>query len=160
MTGEINFHRVTVKQTMHLRHVVLWPEHPVSHVRLPEDDDGYHYGAFVPQYSQPAAVISLFIERLPPTSPGSDAQTTVTDEDASVAVRFRKFACDPALQGRGIGTQLLKYVMDVARKELGVSAVWCDARTSSAEWYERRGMQAFGQTFLKGPIEYIRMKTI
>ncbi len=74
------------------------------------------------------------------------------------AARFRKFACDPAHQGRGIGTALLKHVFDVAVSEMVCGVIWCDARLSAAGWYERRGMRRFGETFFKGDIEYVRMK--
>ena len=158
MTGVIRFLRVTVHQTLNLRHVVLWPDHPVSHVRLPEDDDGYHYGAFLPKQTQPAAVISLFLQPLPSVTQEANALAISPQSNVPLACRFRKFACDPALQGRGIGTGLLKYIIDVSRNELGAAVIWCDARTSTAEWYQRRGMQAFGPIFYKGPIEYVRMK--
>ncbi|KAJ2986901.1 hypothetical protein NUW54_g9586 [Trametes sanguinea] len=39
----------------------------------------------------------------------------------------------------------------------GFNVVWCDARLSAAGWYERRGMQRFGEMFFKGEIEYVRM---
>lgn len=62
------------------------------------------------------------------------------------------------MQGRGVGTALLKYAMDFARDDLDAAILWCDARVSSAEWYARRGLAQFGTKFYKGPIEYVRMK--
>ncbi len=140
--------RITAEETVPLRHSVLWPDHPVSYVLLPEDASGYHYGAFLPDTSTPVAVISVFVDPLP------DAPSVDTRAEAA---RFRKFACDPNHQGRGIGTMLLKHVFDTAAAEMGCGVIWCDARMSAAGWYERRGMRKFGDMFYKGNIEYVRM---
>jgi ribosomal protein S18 acetylase RimI-like enzyme len=74
------------------------------------------------------------------------------------AVRFRKFACDIAFQGQGIGSTLLAYAQDIAREHFGASILWCDARVSAIAWYERRGYSTFGESFYKGPVEYCRMR--
>jgi len=142
---------ITVEDTLSLRHTVLWPNAPLSQVCLPEDANGYHFGAFFPLRREPVAVISVFIEPLP-------IDAILDDEPAMLAVRFRKFACEPTHQNRGIGSHLLLHVFSLARSELRATVAWCDARTTSAGWYEKRGMVAFGQPFFKGPVEYIRMK--
>ena len=140
-----------MEETVPLRHSVLWPDKPASYVRLLEDDLGFHYGAYISSSSAtPIAVISIFVEPLP-SSESPDAL-------GHAAARFRKFACEPSHQGQGIGTALLRHVFHVSQSELGCSAVWCDARVSSARWYERRGLVGFGDVFLKGGIEYIKMK--
>jgi GNAT superfamily N-acetyltransferase len=133
----------------------------VSYVLLPEDSMGHHYGAFMldsnsSEITIPVAVISLFKETLPVDV--SDSDWEKGDSSSSSAARFRKFACKPSHQGMGIGTSLLRHVFNVAKEELNCSVVWCDARTETAGWYERRGMQRFGSIFYKGPIEYVRMK--
>ncbi|OSC98216.1 GCN5-related N-acetyltransferase [Trametes coccinea BRFM310] len=155
MSVDINIRSISAEETVPLRHSVLWPDHPVSYVLLPEDSSGFHYGAFLPGSSTPVAVISVFYDPLPTT--GSSASPSQPPAAAQRTARFRKFACDPAYQGRGIGTGLLQHVFDVAAKEMGCSVVWCDARLSAAGWYERRGMRRFGEMFFKGDIEYVRM---
>lgn len=154
-TNPIEIKQVSPEETVPLRHTVLWPNYPVSHVLLPEDSQGFHYGAFLPQRETPVAVISVFKESLP-----SDMrrETKVPEEQPAAAARFRKFACEPSHQGRGIGTTLLKYVFEVAARDLECDAIWCDARLATAEWYERRGMSRFGEVFYKGDIPYVRMK--
>lgn len=145
--------RISAEETIPLRHSVLWPNHPVSHVLLAEDATGYHYGAFLSDASAPIAIISVFRDPVPSTpSESSD------DSPLPQAARFRKFACDPHHQGKGIGTQLLQHVFRAAAAEMSCGVIWCDARMSAAEWYERRGMSKFGETFFKGDIEYVRMK--
>ena len=148
---------------MHLRHSVLWPDKPVSYVLLPEDDAGLHFGAFVPSgeplnTTAPVAVISLFEEALPGNDSRSSPIESTTLGDKPRAARFRKFACDPAFQGQGIGTALLRHAFHHAHTRLGCAVIWCDAMVETAGWYERRGMQRFGDIFYKGHIEYVRMK--
>lgn len=116
---------------------------------------GKHFGAFLSSEDKPVAVISLFAESIPIDSSG------VNDFPATafpLAVRFRKFACDPTYQGRGIGTKLLLHAFSVVRSEFSATVIWCDARTTSVGWYRKRGMSSFGESFWKGHVEYIRMK--
>lgn len=135
---------------MPLRHSVLWPDKPISHVFLPEDIKGLHLGAFVASRDRPVTVISLFIDPLP-TGIGVE----FTESGAGPQVRIRKFACDPLFQGRGIGSKLLLYSLSAARTELNRTIVWCGARTASRDWYAKRGLVPVGEKFLKGPVEYI-----
>ncbi|TFK48843.1 hypothetical protein OE88DRAFT_1810246 [Heliocybe sulcata] len=137
--------------TIQLRHSVLWPKAPISYVCLPEDERGAHFGAFVPGRGAPVCVISAFEEPLPANGE-AQAQRTDANRDRK-AIRFRKFACDPLYQGQGIGTLLLEHVFLKARGELRAGLVWCDARLSSASWYEKRGMRPFGERFWKSDIE-------
>ncbi|KAJ7752557.1 hypothetical protein B0H16DRAFT_1545768 [Mycena metata] len=147
--------QIDADQTVALRHSVLWPNEPVSHVLLPEDSTGWHYGAFTDSHPAPVAVISLFVERCPIDNDQDGAGSTGTQ---SKAIRFRKFACAPEYQGQGIGTKLLLHAISVVRSELDGALLWCDARRATKAWYERRGLKTFGDVFFKGPVEYIRMK--
>jgi GNAT superfamily N-acetyltransferase len=97
---------IAAAQTYALRHAVLWPDKPLAYVQLPDDAAGQHFGAFVA--GELVAVISLFV--------GTDG-----------VARFRKFATDPAWQGRGVGTALLRHLIAVAQAQ-GASQLWCDAR--------------------------------
>jgi len=143
--------QITVEQTLPLRHEILWPDLPIEEVKLPEDASGWHFGALVDGTESAVAVISLFLEPLPGHAHEIPLESTT-------AARFRKFACKSSVQGRGIGTRLLDHTLHFARTELGASTVWCDARTSTSQWYEKRGFTPFGNKFYKGPVEYIRMK--
>lgn len=132
---------------------MLWPNHPVSHVLLPEDTLGFHYGAFASSRDTPVAVISIFKEPLP-----ANLQEEAASEAPTAVARFRKFACEPSYQGRGIGTKLLQHAFSAAYGELGCEIIWCDARLATAGWYERRGMTRVGSVFYKEDIPYVRMQ--
>ena len=127
---------VTPVQTYALRHAVLWPKKPLDYVKLPDDDAGQHFGAF--EADELVAVISLFVE-------------------ADGRARFRKFAADPAWQGRGIGSALLRHTIAAAVAQ-GAPALWCDARHTTLAFYERFGLLPEGEIFYKGPIAYVRLQ--
>ncbi len=126
---------INAAQTYALRHAVLWPDKPLAYVQLPDDEAGLHYGALVD--GEVRAVISLFV--------GNDG-----------VARFRKFATDPAWQGRGLGSALLRHVLAEARAR-GARTLWCDARQSTLAFYQRFGLAPEGDVFYKGDIPYVRL---
>lgn len=129
----IHIQSITPEQTYSLRHSVLWPDKSLEYVKVDNDSDGYHFGAF--RNDELIAVISLFVN-------GQES-------------RFRKFAARPDCQRQGVGTLLLNHVMAEA-KRLGASILWCDARLDAADFYRRFGMEAVSEVFYKGPIPYAR----
>ena len=134
---------ITPEQTYPLRHAVLWPDKPFEYVRVENDADGYHFGAFL--NDELVAVISLFV----------DGQTANPGRANPGRARFRKFAAHPDHQRMGIGTRLMKHIMAKAR-QLGATELWCDARLDAADFYRRFGMEAVSDVFYKGSIPYAR----
>lgn len=120
--------------TYDLRHRVLWPDKPTAYVQLPEDAEGLHFGAF--EQGRLLSVVSLFL--------------------AGEEARFRKFATEPSEQGRGFGSALLRHIMQAAAGH-GARRLWCDARQSTAGFYQKFGFHVEGDAFYKGPIPYVRM---
>ena len=133
----ISIHPITPDQTYALRHAVLWPDKPFDYVRIDNDGEGHHYGAF--RNNELVAVISLFVE-------GNSG-------------RFRKFATRPDCQRMGIGMQLLNHVIDQARR-LNATVLWCDARLDAGDFYRRFGMEPVSEVFYKGPIPYAKFSLI
>jgi GNAT superfamily N-acetyltransferase len=134
MPGSPLIKSIASEATYALRHQVLWPDKPLDYVKIAEDADGYHLGAF--RQDDLVAVISLSI--------------------SGVEARFRKFATRPDCQRQGIGSQLLRHVLEEARR-LGATRIWCDARLDSAAFYARFGMRLEGEILYKGPVAYVRM---
>ncbi|MDU0369258.1 GNAT family N-acetyltransferase [Hymenobacter endophyticus] len=134
MTSEITIRPIKAAETYPLRHEVLWPQESIEYVKLNQDEQGHHYGAF--RNGKLVSVISLFM-------------------DGGVA-RFRKFATRPDCQGQGIGSQLLRQVLDDARQK-GAQRIWCDARAVNENFYRAFGLEPEGNRFYRGTIPYIRM---
>ncbi|KAG9308524.1 hypothetical protein JVU11DRAFT_11868 [Chiua virens] len=155
LLSTLHIKQITANLTEELRHLVLWPDKPLDYVRLDDDKYGHHFGAFVSSRDSPVAVISIFFEPVP--SSVINGCTASTGNGTSA--RFRKFACHPQFQGRGIGTRLLRYATSYC-SSAGATVLWCDARLSSSEWYEKRGLIQFGSTFFKDKVEYTRMKMV
>ena len=126
---------ITPEQTYPLRHAVLWPDKPYAFVRVDNDHEGHHYGAF--EAGELIAVISLF----------------VYPEEGQRVARFRKFATHPDWQRKGVGSQLMQHILKEARR-MGATRLWCDARLDAADFYRRFGMRPISDVFHKGPIPY------
>ncbi len=120
--------------TWRLRHEVLYPDQPWYTMGMDEDEHGYHFGVFDDQ--QLIAVVSLFQK-------GTDYQ-------------FRKFAVKKAYQHRGIGTQLLNFMIEFAQIG-GGKRLWCNARLSATGFYQKQGFAVDDEPFVRNGIEYVIM---
>ena len=145
----ITIQPITAEQTYPLRHSVLWPDKPFDYVKINNDEEGYHYGAF--RDNELVAVISVFIENDVTDAP----QKANLGRAVRRTARFRKFATRPDCQRMGIGTQLMHHVIAEARR-MNATALWCDARLDSADFYRRFGMESVSDVFYKGPIPYAK----
>ncbi|TGD81254.1 GNAT family N-acetyltransferase [Hymenobacter wooponensis] len=134
MSNQVQIRPITAAETYPLRHQVLWPQESPDYIKLNYDEQGHHFGAFY--NNQLVSVISLFI-------------------DGNVA-RFRKFATRPDCQGQGIGSKLLRHVLEYARTK-GAQRIWCDARAVNEAFYRAFGLEPEGNRFYRGTIPYMRM---
>lgn len=134
----ITIKRIDSRETLAIRHLVLWPDKPIEHVMLKEDDQGIHYGLFDDDTLK--SVISVFI----------------TGDIA----RFRKFATIKLDQGKGYGSRLFQYMLDDL-DSMRISRVWCDARVDALTFYKKFGFtEATGQVFYKGDVTYKVMEKL
>lgn len=127
--------RIRSEDTWFIRHRVMWPDQDMEYVKLPNDDQGYHYGLF--EEGMLISVVSLFVEN------GS--------------AQFRKFATLIEKQGRGYGSRLLDFVIAEAI-QMGVDEIWCNARENKVSFYERFGLEATDRRFEKGGVKYVIMQ--
>ncbi|KAI9464372.1 hypothetical protein HD554DRAFT_2175187 [Boletus coccyginus] len=78
----------------------------LDYVRLDEDKYGYHFGAFVPSENKPVAVISVFLEPIPPV--GTDVIEQRRWQSWGLST-VQEIFLHPEFQDQGIGTGLLRY---------------------------------------------------
>lgn len=126
---------VSVDQILPIRQQVMWPDKSIDFVRVPEDENGIHFGLFVEENL--ISVVSVFIH-------GQEAQ-------------FRKFATLEQFQGKGYGSRLLEYIFDFLEGKK-VTRIWCNARTSKAGFYQKFGMVETEVIFQKEGMAYVVME--
>ncbi len=127
--------QIPPSETLPIRHKVMWPDKPLTYVKLPNDELGRHYGLFVNE--KMTAIISLFINN-------NEAQ-------------FRKFATLNEFQGLGYGTKLLQSIIDLLKEE-GVKKLWCNARVEKTKFYEKFNLRTTNKVYQKGGIEFVIME--
>lgn len=125
---------LTLEEVLPIRHRVLWPDKPVSFCRLPEDEHGKHYGVRLDNAI--VCVASVFTE--------------------NGKARLRKFATIEEFRGRGIGSMVLKHVVQESKK-LGIKVFWFDAREEAIPFYRKFGFTTEGDRFYKSAIPYFKM---
>lgn len=126
---------IEASQTWQIRHEVMWPDQPFEFVQLEEDNLGLHFGVF--DHEKLVSIVSCFI---------------VDDE-----MQFRKLATLEEFQGKGIASQLLNYILELA-KEKNLNKMWCNARTNKKTFYEKFGMKDTHKTFIKANQEFTIME--
>jgi ribosomal protein S18 acetylase RimI-like enzyme len=127
----LSIEQIAPENTWRLRRDVMYPGHKMFEMELEDDPEGIHFGAFMDD--KHVGVISLFQK-------GTDFQ-------------FRKLAVDPMVRNRGIGSRLLKQVIDHA-KENGGTRMWCNARDSAFGFYLKHGFCQTGESFSKNGHNY------
>jgi len=128
---------IKASQTWQIRHEVIWPDQPFEFVQLEEDNLGLHFGVF--DQEKLISIVSCF----------------VVDEE----MQFRKLATLQEFQGKGSASQLLHYILKLA-KEKNLKKVWCNARTNKKSFYEKFGMKDTLKTFIKANQEFTIMEII
>jgi predicted GNAT family N-acyltransferase len=127
--------KIRWEEALPLRHLVLWPNKSPSFCKISGDESAHHYGAYVDGIL--VSVASIYFE--------------------SRVARLRKFATLPAYQGKGIGSQIISYILNEL-KEAEIDSLWCDARKSAASFYQKFGLEKQGQEFDKSGVSYYKME--
>lgn len=128
---------IKASQTWNIRHEVMWPDQPFEFVQLTEDDSGLHFGVFIEE--KLVSIVSCFID-------GDEMQ-------------FRKLATLEEYQGKGIASELLHFILKLA-KERGLKKVWCNARTNKKSFYEKFGMSDTHKIFTKSEKKFTIMEIL
>ncbi|KFF04220.1 GNAT family N-acetyltransferase [Flavobacterium reichenbachii] len=128
---------IEASETWMIRHEVMWPEHPIAFVKLEEDKLGLHFGAF--DNGKLISIVSCFI----------------TEDE----MQFRKLATLEAYQGKGIASELLQYIFQIA-KQKQLRKIWCNARMNKKSFYEKFGMVDTHKNFMKSGKEFTIMEIL
>ncbi len=130
--------RISAEDTWQLRHEVLWPDMPFEFIKLAEDADGFHFGAYIE--NKLVSIISLF----------------ETDQGT---VQFRKYATLKNEQGKGYGSKLLSHLIKFAQDK-GFHTLWCNARADKTSFYKNFGMFNTQETYTKQNIKFVILKKV
>jgi len=136
---------ITVEEALPIRHSVLWPNKSQEECRVEGDECSEHFGVFIEE--KLVCVASIFIQEL------SNAKLFSKKEKSA---RLRKFATIEEYQGKGIGSFVLKHIIDLLQQQR-VRMLWCDAREDAMSLYKRFGMNSQDERFFKGDIPYQKM---
>ncbi|BFM41811.1 GNAT family N-acetyltransferase [Flavobacterium sp. CFS9] len=128
---------IEASETWQIRHEVMWPDQPFEFVQLEEDALGLHLGVYL--QDNLVSIVSCFI---------NDGE-----------MQFRKLATLEEYQGKGIGSELVKYILQLA-KEKKMKKVWCNARVNKKAFYEKLGMQDTEHVFEKAGQEFTIMEVL
>ncbi|WBB59482.1 GNAT family N-acetyltransferase [Streptomyces sp. WMMC500] len=126
--------RVDVAEIFALRHSVLLPGRPPAEAEFAEDGapGAFHLAAY-----DPRGAVAACVSFCPELLPGDDTP----------AYRFRGMASAPAARGEGYGVAVLDAGLAEAAAR-GAHLVWCNARTSAAGFYLKRGFEVRGAEFV------------
>ncbi len=124
---------ITAAQTLPLRQSVLRPGRPLESAQFPGDDapSTRHFGAFC--HGELLGIASLF-------------RATMPERPGLSSFQLRGMAVAPDARGAGLGRGLTLACISCAQEQ-GVQLLWCNARTSAAGFYQKRGFQIVGGEF-------------
>jgi GNAT superfamily N-acetyltransferase len=121
--------------TWRIRHEVMYPDHPLDFVKLENDFGGMHFGLYLNH--ELTGVVSLFIN-------GEEAQ-------------FRKLAVLQKEQGKGLGKQLMEYLIDFCKAQ-HIKLLWCNARVNAQDFYFKLGFTPTNQTYTAAGYDFVRLE--
>ena len=123
--------------TWRIRRQVLYPDQEFGKAILDNDDDGMHLGLFYE--NKLISVVSLFRKEN--------------------EMHLRKFATVEEYQGKGFGTELLKYLIEIAETE-NCNRIWCNARKNASGFYVKFGFTETEKTYHKDGHDFVIMEKI
>jgi predicted GNAT family N-acyltransferase len=128
---------VPYSDVLQLRQTVMYPNHNIDFVKLPDDDKGLHIGVY--EYEELISAMSVFLK--------------------DRAIQFRKLATRTDKQGAGGASALMEWLIDYAN-DMKFEKIWCNARVEVTGFYKRFGYQETGTSFRKNGYDYIVMEKI
>ncbi len=136
---------VDVRTLLVVRAAVLRPARPLETARFDGDEDPttLHLGAFDGD-GQLVGVVSVMRER--PSSEAAERMTGSLDRTGR-AWRLRGMAVVPAMQGRGVGRDLVQAALARLARSAEPRGVFLHSRAWVVGFYERFGFAVVGEPF-------------
>lgn len=122
-----------------MRQRVLRPHQPIEAMAYPGDDEAEAFHLAAIDREQAVIGIASFYRDPHPLEPHAGDW------------RLRGMAVDPAVQGRGLGSSLMRAGINQVIEQ-GGQRLWCNARVSAQGFYERLGFSTQGDRFEIDPI--------
>ncbi|MDA3616441.1 GNAT family N-acetyltransferase [Polluticaenibacter yanchengensis] len=132
---ELEIVEVPLQTILQIRQQVMYPGISLEMQQVDTDMASVHLG--VKMDNEIVSVISLYEH-------GGELQ-------------FRKFATLQKVQGRGIGSYLLEYVFETAKRK-GCRSVWCNARMNAIRLYQKFRMEPFSEKWFEKGFEFVKMR--
>lgn len=135
---KITTDKITADNTYELRNQILRPNQTIDDCKYigDLDEDSLHIGLF--SENNLVGIGSIY---------NQDEQ----EKKVPGVWRIRGMAIIPEYQGKGLGSTVLKALIDYAESK-NATKVWCNARTSAKSFYEKFQMQPEGKEFTIPPI--------
>ncbi|USD67176.1 GNAT family N-acetyltransferase [Vibrio sp. SCSIO 43136] len=124
------------KQTLPVRHEVLWPGMPEDFCYVVGDESATHFGAKVD--GELVSVMSVFM-----------------DEEDSIA-RLRKFATLAPHRHQGHGSALMQHAMEYLDSHK-ITHRWCICRQSTLPFYLQHDFKLEDDPYVRGGITFHRV---
>ena len=130
----MDIRKLNYRDTIPIRHKVLWPNEDIKYCDVEGDNNALHFGVFFD--TTLICVASLFLSK--------------------DSAQLRKFATLNEYQGKGAGTFMLNHLINES-KRIGAPYLWLDARESAVDFYRKFGFTVTGKCFYKKSIPYFKM---
>lgn len=125
---------ITSSETHPLRQRVLRDDDPTATLDWPGDDEPTTFHLGIRNEDNDVVAIATWLARPDPEGSGRPA------------TQLRGMATEPALAGRGLGSELLAAGIDRCRAR-GDELVWANARIGALGFYEHSGFRSIGPAF-------------
>ena len=148
---ELVVERIPATASYPLRQAVLRPHQSIEAVVWEGDDEPRTatFGALDARSGAIVGVGTVFPEAapFPPEAVGLSPETGLE----GAAWRLRGMATRADLRGEGIGSSVLRAVVDHVSSQGGL-LIWCNARVGAVGFYERAGFATFGDEWVLASI--------
>ena len=131
---------ISAADTIAVRWLILRPGFARLTAVFAGDDDAttMHFGAF-----DDGALVGVASIYLAPAAASCYGPPGIR---SGPAYQLRGMATLPKVRGAGFGKALLEACVAAAR-DAGAALLWCNARTSAAQFYAKNGWQIIGEEF-------------